>query len=988
MKNKNKMWIKKYGLAILLISFAGCSNEKYLTKTSYSGGYKYEYVTNDPTQTRIYTLDNGLKVYLSHFEKEPRIQIFTAVKAGGKNDPENNTGLAHYLEHMMFKGNKFFGTKNYEKERPLLDSIEKLFNDYSKLDDENERKALYKTIDQVSNKAALFAIPNEYDKMISKLGGKGLNAYTTEDRTVYYVDIPSNEIERFLKLEGSRFKQIVNRLFHTELEAVYEEKNRSLDSDSRKIVRAAYQSLFPNHPYGKQSVIGTIEHLKNPSITEINNYFDKYYRPNNIAICMSGELNFDKTIALIDKYFGDWKPNYDLVEFEFEEQNKINAPIINEVFGPDKESVTISYRFNGNNKKELMKLKLIDMILANSTAGLIDLNLVQKQKVLFANSLVDEMNDFNVHVLEGTPKKNQNLEEVKNLLLGEIENIKNGNFDNYLINAVINDLKKSIMLQDDSENANYYRGDRMVLAFTRNETWKENIAYFDEISKITKEDLVSFANTHYSENYAVVYKKTGKDNSVKKVEKPEITKIPLNRNELSDFHKRIEEFKVEKLQPKFIDFKSELDFYKIGNIDVIAKENKNNDLFNLTYKFEFGKNLESKIGLATSLMNYVGTGELSPEDVKKEFYKLGAEYNFRTSGDGKETSISLSGLSENMDASIELFETLLNDPQSTQNSLDELVNRILKSRSDNKKNKDVILGGRLIPLGVYGKNNPANDVMGSKTLKETNVEELLAFIKKLKKYPHRILYYGNKKKEELTKLIRTYHKVPENFIEVKNDIKYYKEEDHDKKYVFWTNFDMVQTEIVLLSKQELLDNSKSAAIRLFNEYFGGGMNSIVFQEIREAQGLAYAVFSTYSQARSSDRSDYLYSYIGVQSDKQKEALSSMFNLINNLPESSQAFDDAKQSILNKIESERITNSSILSYYLNTEKKNIDYDIRKKIYDEIKNMSFENLLSFHKIYVKNKPHNILLIGNKENIDFKNLRKYGKVEEVSLETLFGY
>ena len=102
---------------------------------------------------------------MSHFEKEPRIQIFTAVKAGGKNDPENNTGLAHYLEHMMFKGNKFFGTKDYEKEKPLLDSIENLFNEYSKLDDENERKNLYKTIDELSNKAALFAIPNEYDKM-------------------------------------------------------------------------------------------------------------------------------------------------------------------------------------------------------------------------------------------------------------------------------------------------------------------------------------------------------------------------------------------------------------------------------------------------------------------------------------------------------------------------------------------------------------------------------------------------------------------------------------------------------------------------------------------------------------------------------------------------------------------------------------------------------------------------------------------------------
>ena len=284
--------------------------------------------------------------------------------------------------------------------------------------------------------------------------------------------------------------------------------------------------------------------------------------------------------------------------------------------------------------------------------------------------------------------------------------------------------------------------------------------------------IISFANIHYSENYAVVYKKTGKDNSIKKVEKPEISKIPLNRNELSDFHKKIDEIKVEKLQPKFIDFKSELDFYKIGNLDVIAKENKNNDLFNLTFKYEFGKNLESKIGLATSLMNYAGTGELSPEDIKKEFYKLGAEYSFRTSGDGKETSISLSGLSENMDASIKLFETLLNDPKATQNSLNKLVDRILKSRSDNKKNKDVILGSRLIPFGVYGKDNPANDVISSKTLKQTKVEELLTCIKKLKKYPHRILYYGNKNKEELSRLIKTYHDVPNNFIEVKNDIKY------------------------------------------------------------------------------------------------------------------------------------------------------------------------------------------------------------------------
>ena len=211
-------------------------------------------------------------------------------------------------------------------------------------------------------------------------------------------------------------------------------------------------------------------------------------------------------------------------------------------------------------------------------------------------------------------------------------------------------------------------------------------------------------------------------------------------------------------------------------------------------------------------------------------------------------------------------------------------------------------------------------------------------IKSLPSYSHRILYYGNKDRKSLTSLLKKYHNIPLKFLEVKNKIKKYQEKDYKKNYVFWTNFDMVQTEIILLSRLEPLDNEKTAAINLFNQYFGGGMNSIVFQEIREAQGLAYAVFSNYSQASKTDRSDYLLSYVGVQNDKQSEALSSMFELINELPKSEQAFEIAKKAILNKIESERITKSSVLSYYLSAEKKGVDYDIREKIYDEVKTMT--------------------------------------------------
>ena len=280
----------------LILSLVITSCEKtsdYELKTDNSGQYTYQYVTNDPLNVRIYELKNGLKVYLSQYKDEPRMQTQIAVKAGGKNDPANNTGLAHYLEHIMFKGTGDFGTLDWQKESVLLDSIEQMFTHYGNLKDTVQRANYYKLIDMVSNEASKLAIPNEYDKMVSELGAQGTNAYTTEDRTVYINNIPSNQLESWIQIEANRFRTIVPRLFHTELEAVYEEKNRSLDNDYWKSHEALLTGMFAKHPYGTQTVIGTIDHLKNPSITEIKKYFNQYYRPNNIArpsvACSTGE---------------------------------------------------------------------------------------------------------------------------------------------------------------------------------------------------------------------------------------------------------------------------------------------------------------------------------------------------------------------------------------------------------------------------------------------------------------------------------------------------------------------------------------------------------------------------------------------------------------------------------------------------------------------------------------------------------------------------
>ena len=386
---------------------------------------KYETVDNDPLKARVYTLENGLKVYLTSYKDAPRIQTNIAVRAGSKNDPSDATGLAHYLEHMLFKGTDIYGTLDYENEKILLDKIELLYEEYRSVDmnDKERRNEIWNMIDSISGEAAKYAIANEYDKMVTGLGAKGTNAYTSNEKTVYINDIPSNQIEKWLKLEAERFRNPVFRLFHTELEAVYEEKNISLGNDGNKMFHSLMDGLFPIHQYGQQTTIGTVEHLKNPSLTEIRKYFDKYYVPNNMAICLSGDFDFDETIKLIDKYWGGFERK-ESPSFEAINEQPITSPVIKDVYGPEAERLYLGFRLNGAKSEDSKLLSMVDMILSNTTAGLIDLNLNQTQKIIGGGCFPYILTDYSVHGFYGSPKQSQTLEEVKELLLSQIDEIK------------------------------------------------------------------------------------------------------------------------------------------------------------------------------------------------------------------------------------------------------------------------------------------------------------------------------------------------------------------------------------------------------------------------------------------------------------------------------------------------------------------------------------------------------------------------------------
>ena len=363
--------------------------------------YHYSTVAGDPMHARVYTLDNGLKVYMSVNRETPRLQTYIAVKTGSRNDPPETTGLAHYLEHLMFKGTTHFGSSNVAAEAPLLDTIECRFERYRHITDPVMRKKAYHEIDSISQLAARYNIPNEYDKLMASIGSQGSNAYTSEDVTCYVEDIPANEIDSWAKVQADRFKNMVIRGFHTELEAVYEEYNIGLGSDGEKQMQAMSKKLFPGDPYGTQSTIGAQEHLKNPSIPTLKNYFHRYYVPNNVAICLAGDFDPDKTIAIIDKYFGDWKKSDNLSYPQYAPLKKLMAPVDTTVVGLEAPNVFMAWRTDAAASAQQDTLSVISYLLSNGKAGLFDLDLNNPMKVMGASAQLSSNHDYGMFYLYG-----------------------------------------------------------------------------------------------------------------------------------------------------------------------------------------------------------------------------------------------------------------------------------------------------------------------------------------------------------------------------------------------------------------------------------------------------------------------------------------------------------------------------------------------------------------------------------------------------------
>lgn len=944
--------------------------------------FDYESVPGDPMGVKIYTLKNGMKLYMSINDAEPRIYTNVPVRAGSKYDPAETTGLAHYLEHMMFKGTDKIGALDWDKEKILLEKISNLYEQYRFETDPEKRKEIYRRIDETSGEAAQLVAANEYDKIVSSLGAKGTNAYTWVEQTVYVNDIPSNELEHWMQLESERFKQVVLRLFHTELEAVYEEFNINQDRDFRKVSAAMNETLFPSHPYGTQTTIGKGEHLKNPSHVKIQEYFNTYYKPNNMAIVLAGDFKPDEAVAWAEKYFGSYQPA-PIPPFKFDPQPELQQVVRKNVFGQEAPYVQMGWRFGGATSKDADYLTMISLLLSNGRAGLIDLDLLQKQQVLAGRASTTSMEDFSVFQLYGKPREGQTLEEVEGLLLAELEKIKQGDFDEWLMQACIKNLKLSEIRANENNTA---RAGKMTNAFILGMKWQDYVYRFDRLEKITKADVVRFAKEQFKNNYVVVYKRNGDDPDVYKVEKPAITPVSVNRSEVSAFTEEFMARETPRLEPVFVDFDKEIQTRDLKNgVELDYIKNKDNPTFNLNYIVEMGKNSDKELALAISYLPYLGTDRFTSDQLKQEFFRLGLNFNVNVSNE--RAYVTLSGLDESFEEGLELFEHILANVKGNEKALSNLVDDELLQRQNDKKNKGTILRGAMANYARYGAESPFTNELSATELHKLKPEQLVSKIKGITGYDHRIFYYGSKDLSEVASLVSKHHKVTTKLKPVL-PAKEFSEQPTDKNEVLFVDFPMVQAEIMLISKgTENFNLEEYVMSELYNTYFGSGLSSIVFQEIRESRALAYSANVFYSSPTKENEAHYLRAYVGTQADKMPDAIKAMQEIIEDMPVSEAQIEQATQSIQKKIETSRLNKDNIYWSYRAAKERGFNRDLRRDVYDRMNLVTPQDLQTFHKKYVKGRNYTFLVLGSKESVDMEYLKTIGKVTELSVDEVFG-
>ena len=940
--------------------------------------------SQSPLDVKTLKLDNGFTVWLNEDHTQATVFGAVVVNAGAKDSPA--TGIAHYFEHIMFKGTDKIGTIDYASEKVYLDSIAATYDLLAQTADDGQRKEIQKEINRLSIEAANYVIPNEFNTLISKMGGSGLNAGTGFDQTVYYNVFVPQHINQWLELNSERLINPVFRLFQGELETVYEEKNMYNDRSFNVAMEKALERALKPHPY-QYPIIGLTEHLKNPSLSDMEQFYKNYYKAGNMGLILSGDFDSEKVIPVIMEKFGRLPSGYapeipvpEIPPFNGKETERMLVPI------PLVKISAMMWHGITNGSPDEITLRAAQKLLSNSSqTGYLNL-LGTDGKLLMADMQLANFNDAGIILTLVIPKLFfQSYGKAEGLVINEINRIKNGDFTEEDLESVKLEMKREFEMQLETFAS---KATLMANLFSQGKEWSDYLQEQETIGKLTKNDIMGVANRYFTDNYLDLTKKKGRYKMENVTKAGFAPIVPPNRNESSEYAKKLMEEAAANpvTRPRTINFDKDAETVAVTPmVTLYAKENPVNSIFNLQLVYRKGNLADNMVQLMSEYVNDLPTDSLSYKDFKNGLRKLGGTVDFSSEKDA--FIINITGFEENMEPTLHYISRFIQQVKPD----DKAIKRIIAAEKINRKtikSESENIADALFTYAIHGTHSTYLTMPSISEIKRKGKDGLLAVFREVIQTECDIHYSGKKSVEDVKRLVTRYFE-PEKIIEKADKPVEFPLQRYDKPVVFVLDIPKAKQSIIYgytFSPTEI-DRNFINASRLFNAYFGGGMSSILFQEIREFRSFAYGTSSqfVYPGIINKENGSYLKCYLSTQSDKTVEALAVLDSLLRDMPQHAEKLSDAKQSLRNNINNNYPPFRNLTRQIAALKRQGYDEDLNQILLESLDEMDMRTIVDFYSRHVKENTTCYVITGNMKQVDMEQLKQFGEVRKIKIKDI---
>ena len=931
-----------------------------------------------------YNLDNGLTVMLWEDHDQPDVTGYIVVRAGAVDEPAEYTGLAHYLEHMLFKGTQEIGALDWEAEKPIYDSIIALYDQYSDATDAKVRAELAKQINECSMRQAKISSLEDFFVLLDLIGAEGVNAYTSYDLTAYHNSFPSAEMYRWLTIFSDRLINPVFRTFQAELENVFEEYNMYANDPSSQVQEQLFADIYKGSPYERE-VIGTAEHLKNPRLSKLIEFYNTWYVPNNMALIIVGDFDSEKTKPMIAETFGRLQPKELPERPEYPEVSFAGNPTKHYNLGYNPQVAWV-YQGVKEGDPDQDVLDFVCALLYNGQTGLLD-KVNTKGDVQFAGVFNDARRTTGRLIIEAVPyyDANQQMFEsdkaTKAIVMKEVDKIKKGEISDELIANV----KRMYAQSEKMTNENpAYKMSALVDAFTYGKPIDDIFTANEKIQALTKEEIARVAKKYFDAPYMTIsFDEATSTPKPKTLPKPDIKPVEPSAEE-TDYAKAFKQLPKEQIHQTFNDFNdvqvSQLD----ENVTLHYTPNTKNDIFSLTLRYGIGAHEMPLLPYATMLMEDAGVmGEkpMEGKDFDEKIAELGGSVSYGCSD--SYFSISVSGDDENLAKIMNLVNRQLLMPYLEQKQLDNLKGSEFYSRLSRQK-RTAVLKSALLQYALYGKKSSFLDEVKFIDIWNLDGVQVQRLVASARTYALDVFYCGTLSANEVVA------ELPLTEGMQASNSPFIKERESCCKptILFLPNSNVQQADLYFYINGRPYDIASDVTSDAFNQYMSGGFSGVIMYEIREKRSMAYTAYGVDVTPALPGKNCYFYGYVGTQSDKVADAINVYMDILNDMPQDSSNMEALRAALRQAGQSAKPSMRSKAATYEHWKRLGYTDDPARVNAAAIDALTLEQIEQFYEENIKGKPVTIILMGDPKKIDLKAIQqKVGcKVTKLSPAKLF--